>query len=218
MNTRRLPNFTGLLKKHFLAGILVIIPLAVIAWILLAALGWLWTFHELLPEAWQPENFLHHNQALATLVNLVFTLAVAFVVAIGVSFLGWISRQFLGQKLLEFIGEIIQHIPVIRSVYSALDQLLRTIAAGGGQQFSRVVYVEWPRKGIWAIAFVTGPAKGPGAPPNHLNIFVPTTPNPTAGFHMLIPESEVRESQMRVEEAFKTILSLGIAQPEGPIR
>jgi uncharacterized membrane protein len=102
---------------------------------------------------------------------------------------------------------------VIRGVYSALDQLLRTLANGGGQQFNRVVYIEYPRKGLLAIAFVTGPARGPAVPPGHLNVYVPTTPNPTSGFHLIVPENEVRESLLKVEDAFKTILSLGLAQP-----
>ncbi len=101
---------------------------------------------------------------------------------------------------------------MVRSVYSALDQLLRTLAAGGGKQFNRVVYVEYPRKGIWALAFVTGPAREKHIPEGHLNIYIPTTPNPTSGFHLIVSEADVRESGMTVEHAFKTILSLGIAQ------
>ncbi len=81
-----------------------------------------------------------------------------------------------------------------------------------------MVYIEYPRKGCWALAFVTGKAGGPNAPANHLNVYVPTTPNPTSGFHLIVPEAEVRESQMKVEDAFKTILSLGIAQPGSPAR
>ena len=212
LRLQQIPNVGALVRSHFFAGLLVVIPLGVISWILGSALHWLWRLQDLLPDSWQPENFLQ-DRALALLVNVAFTIAAALILAFGVSLIGWISRQFLGQKFLEFLGEIIQHIPVVRSIYSALDQRLRTIAAGGGQQFNRVVYIEYPRKGVWALAFVTGAARGPGAPEGHLNVYVPTTPNPTSGFHLLVPEGEVRESHMKVEEAFKTILSLGIAQP-----
>jgi len=203
------------LRTHFFAGLLVVIPLSVIAWILFASLRALWGVHRLLPVSWQPESFLG-DQALATFLNLMITLGLALLAAVGVSLLGWTSKQYLGKKALEVIGYLIQRIPVIRSIYSALDQLLRTLAAGGGQQFSRVVYIEYPRKGVWALAFVTGPAQGRAVPSRHLNVYIPTTPNPTSGFHLIVPEEEVRESHMKVEEAFKTILSLGIAQSGQP--
>ncbi len=206
---------TALMRAHFFAGLLVVIPLAVIGWMITAALGALWELHTFLPEQWRPENFA--DPVLALLVNVAFTAALALVLAFGVSMLGWSSKQFLGRKVLDFLAEdVIQRIPVVRSVYSALDQLLRTMAAGGSQQFSRVVYVEYPRKGVLALAFVTGAAKGPNLPPGYLNVYVPTTPNPTSGFHLLVPESEVRESHLSVEDAFKTLLSLGIAQGGAP--
>jgi uncharacterized membrane protein len=216
MNPQRglLSNLLALLKRHFFAGLLVVAPLGVIAWICVAVLSTLWRLHEVLPESWRPESILHDSN-LATLVNLGITLAAALVLALAISALGWASKQYLGKKLLHTLGHLIQRIPVIRGVYSALDQLLRTFTAEGGKQFSRVVYVEYPRKGLWAIAFVTSSARGPGVPPGHLNIYVPTTPNPTSGFHLMVPENEVRESHLRVEDAFKTLLSLGIAQTEG---
>lgn len=206
---KRIPNLAGLLKKHFFSGLLVVIPIGVIASILLWALGSLWRLHELLPESLQPENgFL--------LLNIAFTLGAALVVAIGISALGWASKQYLGRKALLMLADAIQHIPLIRSVYGALDQLLRALASGGGQQFHRVVYVEYPRKGAWTIAFVTGAASLPKnvSSEKHLNVYVPTTPNPTSGFYLIIPEGDVRESSLSVEEAFKTLLSLGIAQPD----
>lgn len=205
-------NPFSLLKQHFFAGLLVVIPFVVIVWIITWVLTVLWRLHGFFPEDLLPESVLA-DPYLSTLLNVLFTVAAALILALFISILGWASKQYLGQKFLDFLGEIIQRIPVIRSVYSALDQLLKTIAQGGGQQFSRVVYVEYPRKGMWTLAFVTGPARGPAAPENHLNIYVPTTPNPTSGFYLIVPENEVRESHMRVEDAFKSILSLGIAQP-----
>jgi uncharacterized membrane protein len=210
----RIPNFGALLRRHFFAGLLVVIPMGVIAWILASVIGALFQLHVFLPEAWRPETFLE-DPTQAMIANLIIALAAALLLAMGVSLLGWASKQFIGRKILEFIAsQVIQRIPVVRSIYSALDQLLRTMAAEGAQQFNRVVYIEYPRKGVWALGFVTGPAKGPAAPAAHLNVFVPTTPNPTSGFHLIVAESEVRDSHLAVEEAFRTILSLGIAQSE----
>lgn len=207
----RLQTLLALLRAHFFAGLLVVTPLAVIGWMIAAALGALWELHALLPDAWRPERFA--PPALAFVLQLVLTAVLALLLACALSLLGWASKQFLGRKVLAFLAEdVIQRIPVIRSVYSALDQLLRTMAAGGSQQFNRVVYIEYPRKGVQVLAFVTGAAKLPNLPSGYLNVYVPTTPNPTSGFHLLVPESEVRESGLSVEEAFKTLLSLGIAQ------
>ncbi|OFZ19894.1 MAG: hypothetical protein A2X94_14650 [Bdellovibrionales bacterium GWB1_55_8] len=209
-------KISELLKAHFFAGILVLIPLAVIAWILVGAGRTLWKLRQVLPEEWNPESILP-DPTLAAMLNVALFLGVLLALAISISVLGWGSKHYLGKQALSALGVIIERIPVIRSVYSALDQLLKTLAAQGGQQFSRVVYVEYPRKGVWAIAFVTGPTTLPESSQNvpgpYLNIYVPTTPNPTSGFHLIVPESEVRESHLKVEEAFKVILSLGIAQP-----
>lgn len=207
-----------ILKSHFFTGLFVVIPLAVIGWITYWVLGFLWQLQLLIPMSLRPENFIL-NEVAVYFVNILLTLGAALFVAFMISFLGWSSKHLVGKTILEWISEVIQRIPVIRSIYSALDQLLRTIASGGGKQFSRVVYVEYPRKGMWVLAFVTAPAKGfqvnSEKSEMYLNLYVPTTPNPTSGFHLIVAESEVRESHMKVEEAFKTLLSLGIAQGEG---
>jgi uncharacterized membrane protein len=206
-------TITALLKSHFFAGALVMIPFGVIAWII----GWfvtlIWSLHGFVPQSWLPDAVLE-SDTLAALMNFVLTCVVGLFLALGISILGWFSKRYVGRRALSYVAELISHIPVIRSVYSALDQLLKTIAAGGGQQFNRVVYIEFPRKSIWTLGFVTGPARGFPGLGNHLNVYVPTTPNPTGGYYLIVPESEVRESHMRVEDAFKSILSLGIAQGE----
>ncbi|MCM2279670.1 MAG: DUF502 domain-containing protein [Oligoflexia bacterium] len=209
-----LNDITTLLKSNFLAGAFIIIPLAVAAWLLFSAMEALWHLQFLVPEQWRPESFIQ-DRTLITVLNLIFIVVATLALAMGISFLGWSSKHYLGRKTLQWVAEVIQHIPVVRSVYSALDQLLRTLGSGGGQQFNRVVYVEYPRKGLWTLAFVTGPAKSPAiGSAALLNIYVPTTPNPTSGFHLIVPETDVRDANMKVEDAFKTILSLGIAQPE----
>jgi uncharacterized membrane protein len=210
-----LPRFRALLRRHFLGGMLVVVPLGVIVWLAVAALRSIWGLRELAPDSWRPEHYIP-DPSLAFVVDLGLMLLVGLGLAAGISFIGWVSKQLLGQKILDFVHDhLIERIPVLRSIYSALDQLLRTMADEGGHQFRRVVYVEYPRKGVWALAFVTGPTLAPQLPKDYLNVYVPTTPNPTSGFHLLVAESEVKESGLSVEEAFRTILSLGIAQGRG---
>jgi uncharacterized membrane protein len=209
-------NLSGLgklLKRHFLAGLFIVIPIGVIGWIIGAAVGLLWKLPYLLPDNLQPDNIFFDHATIAAFFNLILTIVAALVVTFSISFVGWASKHYLGRKALEFLAEVIARIPVIRSIYSALDQLLKTVASGDNGQFNRVVYIEYPRKGIWALAFVTSTAKPVGLPEKYVNVYIPTTPNPTSGFHLIVPENEVRDSHLSVEDAFKTILSLGIAQP-----
>jgi uncharacterized membrane protein len=208
----KLPHLSSLIRSYFFSGMLVGLPLGVIGWISISVLETLWMLPHILPESWRPEFWLADSSA-AELVNALIVFGLAGCLVLLISLLGWISTQYLGRKALDMLGHLIQRIPVLRSIYSALDQLLRTFTSGSGQQFNRVVYLEYPRKGCWTLAFVTGPARNPQSQGQFLNVYVPTTPNPTSGFHLIIDESEVRDSGMNVEEAFRTILSLGIAQP-----
>lgn len=195
------------LKDNFLTGLLVLFPLGVIAWILTAIFQMVWSFRYWLPLELQPQSAA--SDALLTIV--IFGIFVA-----GVSAVGLFSKFYLGRKILGWLGFLIQRIPLIRSIYSALDQLTQAFSQGGdtGRQFSRVVYVEFPRAGVWTLAFVTGNNKNPALPNGCVNLFVPTTPNPTSGFFLIAPENELRETHMSVEEAFKNLISLGIARPE----
>ena len=206
-------NLGALLRKNFFAGLLVVTPIAVSVWILLAAMRAVWGLQSMVPEALQPERLF--PEPWAFLLKLGIAVGGALLLALLVSVAGWSSKQIIGRKVLLFLAEdVIQHIPVVRSIYSALDQLLQTMAAGGSEQFSRVVYVEYPRKGMLTLAFVTGSARGKGIPPAHLNVYVPTTPNPTSGFYLIVAEAEIIDSDLSVEDAFKTILSLGLAAPD----
>ena len=207
-----LPKLSHLVRGYFLSGVLVLLPLCVIAWILFYVIGILWGLQEWIPGAWQPEQ-LFQNPVVYLSVKLLLTILSGFSIVLLVSILGWASRLWLGQKILEFVAEIILRIPILRSVYSALDQLMRAFGSGNEQQFSRVVYLEYPRAEVWTLAFVTGQSRSKvPALKDHLNVYVPTTPNPTSGFFLMVPETQVVESGLSVEDAFKTILSLGIAQ------
>ena len=135
------PPITRMLREHFFSGLLVVIPISVAVWILGVVVSTLWQLQEILPDAWRPESYLQ-DSSLRFAVNLGIVIVCVFILTSLIGMVGWVSHRFLGQKILEFLSQAIQRIPVVRSVYSALDQLLRTLAASGEQQFSRVVYVE----------------------------------------------------------------------------
>lgn len=206
-------DFVSLFRRHFLTGVFVLIPFVVVAWILGKIFAALWTLHLLIPEEWKP--IYHFDPIVAQLLNFAATVGLTLIFAFLVSSLGWFSKKILGARVLSFLSRIVQRIPVVRAVFTSLSQLLKTMASGDEQQFSRVVYLEYPRAGTWALAFVTSSARSPlGDGERYINVYVPTTPNPTSGFHLIVAESSVRDSHMSVEDAFKTILSLGIASAE----
>lgn len=209
---KKFPRLGSLLRSNFLAGVFVILPLAVSGYLLLIVVDKLWRIKDLIPEHWLPEALQH--PALGFLFNVVFTAASTLILALLISAMGWFSKQYLGQKVIRFVSEILHHIPILRSVHGALEQLLSTISKGEGNQFSRVVLVEFPKAGMYSLAFVTGVSRIDRDLPGHINVFIPMTPNPTSGFYLIVPESSVRETQLTVEEAFRTLLSLGIAQPQ----
>jgi uncharacterized membrane protein len=192
----------GLLKANFFAGILVLIPFLVVGWIITGLIGALMSVQEFFP------SWIVEQPALRWMV----TASLLFAVGVTVSLVGWVSKQYIGEQIIEWIGEWIERIPVVRSIYGSLNQLLKTLGSGEKNQFSRVVYFEFPRAGCWTLGFVTGQAKGLETEGELLNIFIPTTPNPTSGFYLMVPSKEVRDSHLSVEEAFKRLLSLGVAQ------
>ena len=200
-----------LVRKNFFAGFLILIPLGVILWILITLFLMVIDLYGFLPTAWRPDSYFEEGALKSLFTGLtIFTLLC--LLAILVTGLGMVSKFYVGERVLEVIGDVIQRIPVVGTIYGSLDQLLRAFSSSGGQQFRRVVYVEFPRKGIWTIGFVTGTNRSPLIPEGHVNLFVPTVPNPTSGFYLIVHESELKETNLKVEEAFKTLLSFGIAQ------
>lgn len=142
-----------------------------------------------------------------------------FIVIFGVFIVGVLVRNYVGGKIVAFGENIVYRIPLIRPLYSAVKQLLTAIFSQSNDTFKRVILIEFPRKGIYSIAFVTGMPRGEIQEKTHqrvINVFLPTTPNPTSGFYLLIPESEIIPLTMTVEEAFKLLVSGGIVAPEPP--
>lgn len=206
----KLARLQNIIKEYFLSGLLVLAP------ILIVVIVFQWIFGGLL--AWIDRVPLYYifQEDTGPLIALVrFAIMIAIIVGgvLLVSATGFFSRLYFGRKLFQWLREGIQKIPFFGAIYSSLDQLFKAISSSGGKQFSRVVYVEYPRRDVWAVAFVTGDAPFMGLPPGCISVYVPTVPNPTSGFHLMVPESDVRESGLKVDEAFKLILSLGVAHP-----
>ncbi len=200
-------RFFKLLKRNFLTGILVLLPVLLILWMASWFLEYFWGFSALIPAEWMPEGPIRH------LLNFISAVTGLGCVAFLISVLGWLSKLYFGQRMLKSFGRFVQRIPVLGTIYRASDQLMQAFAqTGDGGQFNRVVLMEYPKKDVWTVAFVTGESSLMRGKP-HLHVFVPTVPNPTSGFFLIVPESDVRDSDLSVEEAFRTILSLGIAQP-----
>lgn len=190
-----------IIKDHFLSGLIVLAP------ILIVLIVFQWIFGGLF-------NYIHNiTGQVSPFLDLVIVLGIVLAGILTVSLIGLFSRLYFGQKVFEWLKEGMQKIPFFGAIYSSLEQLISAISSSGGKQFNRVVFIEYPRKEVWAVAFVTGNAKLKGIPPGYLSVYIPTVPNPTSGFHLMVKESEVMESGLKVDEAFKLILSLGVAMP-----
>lgn len=205
--TKKIPL---IIKDHFLSGLLILAPILIVTvvfhWIFGGILGWIENV---------PLRFLFDtsNQEIQGVIRFLIMIGILLSGVLLVSFIGFFSRLYFGKKVLVWLREWIEKIPFFGAIYSSLDQLFKAVSSQGGKQFNRVVYVEYPRKDMWSLAFVTGEARLKGLPPGMISLFIPAVPVPTSGFHLMVKESEVIESGLKVDEAFKLILSLGTSLP-----
>lgn len=199
-----------IIRLYFVAGLLALAPIAVTFWVV----GWIIRRLDnlLLPRL---ISLLFPNLEAAPnlppLVGAIFTVLVILL-------FGVIVRHFFGQELVRLGERVLHRVPVARTVYVAVKQLFEAILQAGPAAYNRVIIIEYPRVGLYCLAFTTGPARGPvqDAIPGTrlLNCFVPTTPNPTSGFYLVIPEADVRDVDLTVEEAFKVVMSAGLVSPD----
>jgi uncharacterized membrane protein len=199
------------LKNDLIAGLLVVIPLATTIWLTTTIAIWVIDFLTQIPKQLNPFNDL--PPLLGDLLNLTvgFTVPLLCILIIGL-----MARNIAGRWLLDLGERLLQAIPLAGSIYKTLKQLLETLLKDSSGKFRRVVLVEYPRKEMWAIAFVTGvisPQIQPHIPDSMLSVFIPTTPNPTTGWYAIVPESEVINLSMSIEDAFKIVVSGGIVSP-----
>lgn len=194
------------LRKWLFAGLLVVLPLAITVWVLQWILGTLDQTLLILPAAWHPDRvFGFHVPGLGVL------LAVGILLLVGA-----VTSNFIGRRLVTWGDSLLNRIPVVRSIYSGVKQVSDTLFSENGNAFRTAVLVQWPREGVWTIGFVTG---SPGGDvPQHLegeylSVYVPTTPNPTGGYFVMLPKSECIELRMSVDEALSYVISMGVVVP-----
>jgi uncharacterized membrane protein len=194
------------MKRYFITGLLIWVPIGLTAWVLKFLISTMDQSLLLLPNEFQPEALLGMN---VYGVGTILTLLVVFITGI-------MTANIIGQKLLIFWEGVLWRIPVVKSIYWSIKQVSDTIFSSKGEAFRKALLVQYPREGSWTIAFMTGQPGGDVA--NHLkgdyiSIYVPTTPNPTSGFFLMMPKSDVIELDMSVDEALKYIISMGVVSP-----
>jgi uncharacterized membrane protein len=197
------------LRRYILTGLFVWVPLAVTIIIFQLIIGYADNLLYVLPDAWQPKALFGFNiPGLGVIVVLV----VLFLT-------GFLASNYLGRFLLSVGDEVMEHIPVVRSVYSAVKQISDTMFTNKGKSFRKVVMIRYPQKDTWSLAFQTSESLGEvnmKMPGHMVSVFVPTTPNPTSGFLLMVSREDMIELDMSVDDALKMIISLGVIVPPWP--
>ncbi len=199
------------LRRYIMAGLLVWLPLGVTILVVKMLVDLMDRSLLLLPARYQPEQLLGmHIPGLGVIVAVTVVLSTGIVVA-----------NLFGRKLVTAWESLLARIPLVRSVYSAVKQIAETMFSSNGQSFRKVLLVEYPRKGLWTLAFQTGTEVGEAQRKTGrevINIYVPTTPNPTSGFFLMVPREEVVELDMSVDEGLRMIISMGAVVPKAPVQ
>ena len=186
------------MRNYFIAGIVVLIPIGITIYLTLFIIT---ISSKILPKEINPNNYLQYNIPGLEIIITLFL----------ITFIGWLSLSFLGRKLLNLFNNILKKIPILRTIYSAIGQMTQTFTKSE-KDTKNVVLVEYPRKGSWAVGFATKDNSGEISKKTNkklVNIFIPTTPNPTSGFLLMFPKEEVIYLDMSFEEASKFIVSAG---------
>jgi len=198
-----------LIKRYFITGLLIWVPLAITAWVLVLIVGTMDQSLLLLPEAIHPRNLLGFDipgvGAIMTLMVILLT--------------GLLAANFIGQRLVSWWERLLARIPVVNSIYNSVKQVSDTLFSSSGNAFRKALLIEYPRRGTWTIAFLTGTPGGEvlrHLDGEHVSVYVPTTPNPTSGFFLMLPKADVIELEMSVDTALKYVISMGVVAP--PLR
>lgn len=195
------------LKRFFIAGLLVWIPLGITFWVLHLLFTSLDLIIKILPESWWPEKLLGFPiPGLGILLGLLILLGT-----------GALTANYFGEKLLEAWERLLGRIPFVKSIYSSVKQVSETVLSDRGNAFRKALLVEFPREGSWTVAFQTGSPSEEIASyldEPYISIYVPTTPNPTSGYFIMLPRSRVIELNMTVDEALKYVVSMGVVEPK----
>ncbi|MCA0872896.1 DUF502 domain-containing protein [Seohaeicola saemankumensis] len=205
----RRPGLFARLRSSFLTGIVVIAPVGLTIWLIWSVVGWIDSVVlPLVPNTIKPEKYIGINlRGVGVIIFLIFTIIV-----------GWIAKGIIGRSLIGFAERLVDRMPVVRTIYSGIKQISETVFAQTERSFEKACLVQYPRKGIWAIGFISTTAKGEVSDRAEtggrlMSIFIPTTPNPTSGFLLFLPEEDVIELKMSVEDAAKLVISAGLVYP-----
>ena len=197
------------MKKYLITGLLIWIPLVITIWVLKFIFDALDQSLLLLPIELRTESWLGvHIPGLGVLLTIVVVLLT-----------GLFATNFFGAQLVEIWHDILHRIPVVNSIYSSVKQISDTLFSSSGQAFRKALLVQWPREGMWTIAFQTGIPEGElmrHLPADSVSIFVPTTPNPTGGYFVMLRKSDCIELKMSVDAALRYVVSMGVVVPDGP--
>ena len=205
------------LRTSFLTGIVVIAPVALTIWLIWSVIGWFDGFVlPFVPDAYRPEEILNTIFGYDLKLNIRGVGVVVFLVF--ATLVGWLAKGLIGRSFIKYAENLVNRMPVVRSFYSGIKQIAETVFAQQERSFEKACMIEYPRKGIWAIGFISTTAKGEIADRNSSNgpmvsVFVPTTPNPTSGFLLFFPKKDIIELDMSIEEAAKLVISAGLVYP-----
>lgn len=194
------------MRKYFITGLLVLVPLAITLWVLNLIIGTMDQSLLFLPVEWRPKALIGFNiPGLGTILTLLI-----------IFFTGLATHNFIGRQVVTLWEAVLTRIPVVNSIYSSVKQVSDTLFSSSGNAFRKALLVEYPRQGSWTIAFLTGVPGGDVK--NHLegdyvSVYIPTTPNPTSGFFLMVPRADTIELSMSVDEALKYIISMGVVSP-----
>lgn len=194
------------MKKYLITGLLVLVPLVITVWVLKSLIGMMDQSLLLLPEEWHPHTLFGRD---IPGFGVILTFAIVLIT-------GLVATNFFGMQLIALWEKLLQRVPVVKSIYSSVKQVSDTLFSDSGNAFRKAVLVQFPREGTWTIAFLTGTPGGDVV--NYLlgdfvSVFVPTSPNPTSGYFLMMPKADVIELEMSVDEALKYIISMGVVAP-----
>lgn len=200
------------MKRYFVMGLLIWVPLGITAWVLHFLVSTMDQSLLLLPQPIRPDTWLGvHIPGLGVVLTLLVVLGT-----------GVLAANIIGQRLILFWEGVLSRIPVVKSIYYSVKQVSDTLFSSNGEAFRKALLIQYPRQGMWTIAFLTGTPGGDAATHlqgEYVGVYMPTTPNPTSGFFLMLPKKDVIELDMSVDEALKYIISMGVVSPdrrEGP--
>ncbi|MEL7026526.1 MAG: DUF502 domain-containing protein [Pseudomonadota bacterium] len=208
---KRRRSMLGGLRASFLTGLVVIAPIGLTVWLIWTVAGWVdsWVL-PFVPSYLRPDQYIGINlRGIGVFIFLIFTV-----------FVGWMAKGLIGRSLLRWAEGLVDRMPVVRNVYNGLKQIAETVFNQSDTSFEKACLVQYPRKGIWAIAFISSEARGEvrdgiETDDETVAVFLPTTPNPTSGFLLFVPKADIVELKMKVEDAAKLVISAGLVYPNG---